>query len=251
MSIDIGNFLILFAVGTLSGFMNVMAGGGSSLTLPALLFIGLDAAMANGTNRVGLLIQNLFAVLSFRKRQFHQTQRSLQLSLMTLPGAIIGAWVAAEKISDLWFKRILAVVLVFIVISMLFSSKKHSQGAIQEGQKNWLIYPAMFGIGFYGGFIQVGVGFLLMAALYHILKLDLVYVNMHKVFIVFIYMIPALGVFILTGNVHWIFGICLAAGNAFGAWWGAHFAVKGGDTIIQYVLALAILIISAKLFGVF
>jgi uncharacterized membrane protein YfcA len=242
--------LLLFGVGTIAGFMNVMAGGGSALTLPALIFIGLDTATANGTNRIALVLQNLFAVWSFRKRKVHQFQRSFQLSLMTLPGAIIGAWVAAEKISDLWFKRILAVVLIGIVLSMFFSSsKKTKQDTSAEGEKSWIIYPVMFGIGFYGGFIQVGVGFMFMAALYHILKLDLLYVNMHKVFIVLIYTVAALGVFLLTGNVNWMLGLCLAAGNSFGAWWGAHFAVKGGEKIIRYILAVAILVMSLKLSG--
>ncbi len=108
----------------------------------------------------------------------------------------------------------------------------------------------MFGLGFYGGFIQVGVGFMFMAALYHILKLDLVYVNMHKVFIVLVYTVAALCVFLLKGKVDWIFGLCLAAGNSFGAWWGANFAVKGGEKMIRYILAATILVVSVKLLGI-
>ena len=204
---DIIKVLILFGVGTIAGFMNVMAGGGSSLTLPALIFMGLDGAMANGTNRVALVIQNVSAVMSFRKRKFQQYQRSFQLSLMTLPGAILGA-LAAVKISDAWFQRILSIVLIGIVISMFFPTKKDTHDTSAEGQKTWVIYPVMFGIGFYGGFIQVGVGFMFMAALYHILKLDLVYVNMHKVFIILIYMIPTLLIFLATGNVNWLCSDC-------------------------------------------
>ena len=93
---DFWKVLLLFGVGTMAGFINVMAGGGSSLTLPALIFLGLDGAMANGTNRVAIMLQNFFAVLSFRKRKFHQYHRSFQLTLMTLPGAIIGALLAVN-----------------------------------------------------------------------------------------------------------------------------------------------------------
>lgn len=244
--------LALFGVGTIAGFMNVMAGGGSSLTVPVLMiFMGLEGAMANGTNRVAVALQNVFAVLSFRKWEFHDFKKSSRLSVFTLPGAIAGA-LLANITPDAWFKHILAIVLIGIVCSMLFSSKKTKNNkATTAGQKTWIIYPVMLGIGFYGGFIQVGVGFLFMAALYHILTLDLVHVNMHKVFIVLVYTIPTLCIFMWYGNVHWIFGVCLAAGNAFGGWWGAHFAVKGGEKIIRYILALAILIISAKLLGIF
>jgi uncharacterized membrane protein YfcA len=240
---------LLFGVGTLAGFINVMAGGGSSLTLPALIFLGLEGVMANGTNRVAIALQNVFAVLSFHKRKQHAYKASFQLALLTLPGAIIGAFVAVN-IGDSWFKKILSIVLIGIVISMFFSPKKRDD-TTAEGKKTWVIYPVMFGIGFYGGFIQAGVGFLFMASLYHILKLDLVSVNSRKVFIVMVYTIPALSIFVMTGNVDWVLGLCLAAGNSFGAWWGAHFAVKGGEKIIRYILAVAILIMAAKLLGLF
>ncbi len=247
---DYTRLFLLFGVGTIAGFMNVMAGGGSSLTLPALIFLGLDGAMANGTNRVAILLQNVFAVLSFRKRNVHRYGESFKLAVMTLPGAILGAFIAVN-ISDQWFKKVLSIVLIGIVISMFFAPKKREESATEESEKSWLIYPAMFGIGLYGGFIQAGVGFLFMAALYHILKLNLVHVNMHKVFIIMIYTLPVLAIFVITGKVDWVLGLSLAAGNSFGAWWGAHFAVKGGEKIIRCVLALAILLMALKLLGLF
>ena len=109
----------------------------------------------------------------------------------------------------------------------------------------------MFGIGFYGGFIQVGVGFLIMAALFHLLRLDLVFVNMHKVFIVFIYTLPALGIFIWSENVDWKWGLSLAAGNSCGAWWAAQLAVKKGDRIIRWILLIALFIMALKLLNLF
>lgn len=247
---DFTKLFLLFGVGTIAGFMNVMAGGGSSLTLPALIFMGLDGAMANGTNRVAILLQNVFAVLSFRKRDVHQYGESFKLALLTLPGAILGAFIAVN-IADQWFKRILSLVLIGIVVSMFFTPKKREESATGERKKSWLIYPVMFGIGLYGGFIQAGVGFLFMAALYHILNLNLVHVNMHKVFIVLIYTLPVLAIFVITGKVDWILGLSLAAGNSFGAWWGARFAVKGGEKVIRYVLAVAILLMAVKLLGLF
>ncbi|NIP55320.1 MAG: TSUP family transporter, partial [Phycisphaerae bacterium] len=91
--------LILFGVGILTGVINVMAGGGSSLTLPALIFLGLDSAAANGTNRVGILIQSLFATLSFRKEKVSEINLSLKLAALTIPGAVLGALLAV-RISD-------------------------------------------------------------------------------------------------------------------------------------------------------
>ena len=243
--------LMLFGIGTLAGILNVMAGGGSALTLPALIFLGLDSALANGTNRVAILVQSIFAILSFRQQKLHEFETSLKLAIWTLPGGIIGA-IVAIKIDDLWFERILAIVLIIVVLSMVFAPKKRIIPlAGQDKTQTWLVYPAMLGIGFYGGFIQVGVGFLLMAALFHLVRCHLVLVNMHKVFIVFIYTVPALGIFIWSGNVDWTLGLSLAAGNAFGGWWAAQLSVKKGEKIIRFVLLLALSIIALKLLNIF
>ncbi len=245
------HFLLLFGVGTVAGFINVMAGGGSSITLPALIFLGLDGALANGTNRIAIFIQNIFAISSFRQKKVHQFKNSFLLALWTLPGAVVGALVAV-RISDEWFRDILAVVMLGIVVSMFFTpaGKSGRQNVVLQ-KKPFLIYPVLLAIGFYGGFLQVGVGFLFMASFYHILKLNLVHVNMHKVFIIFMYTIPALAIFIYSGNVNWGFGLSLAAGNAFGGWWSAQLAVKKGDRFIRIILAVAILIMALKLFQLF
>ncbi len=241
--------LILFGVGVVAGVINVMAGGGSSLTLPALIFLGLDSASANGTNRVGILIQSIFATLSFRKEKISGLNLSLRLAAFTIPGAVLGAAVAI-RISDEWFERILGVIMIGIIVSMLVPQSNNAI-TTEEGKKTWFIYPIMFAIGFYGGFVQVGVGFLIMAALYHLLKMNLVFVNMHKVFITMIFTIPALIIFIWTDNVDWLLGLVLAAGNALGGWWSARISVRGGEKIIRYVLIAAIFVVALKLFGLF
>lgn len=247
---DYWRLLILFGIGSLAGFINVNAGGGSSLTLPALIFLGLDSALANGTNRLGILIQNIFAVTSFRKNKVHQFQRSFQYALFTLPGAVVGALIAV-RVTNILFQRILGGVLIFIVFSIFFSGSYKNKQFVEDYRLRWLIYPALFAIGFYGGFIQAGVGFLLIGSLYHLLKLDLILVNMHKVFIISIYTIPALIIFILTGNVNWTFGLALAAGTSFGAWWGVQAAIKGGEKVIRIILATAVVIMAFKLFGMY
>ncbi|MCI0481211.1 MAG: sulfite exporter TauE/SafE family protein, partial [Candidatus Dadabacteria bacterium] len=218
-----------------------------SLTLPALIFIGLDSSLANGTNRIGILLQSITATLTYRKAKISEIEKSVKLSLLTLPGAVLGALVSL-KLSNEWFDRILGLVMIGIIVSMLIPQKFE---VITNGEKkSWLIYPLMLGIGFYGGFIQVGVGFLIMAAFYHLLKMDLIRVNMHKVFVTMLFTVPALIIFIWTGNVDWVLGLCLAAGNALGGWWAVRFSIKGGERIIRYVMVLAIFIIALKLLGI-
>jgi uncharacterized membrane protein YfcA len=105
--------------------------------------------------------------------------------------------------------------------------------------------------GFYGGFIQVGVGFILMAAIRWGLQTNLIRVNMHKVFVVLVYTIPAFLVFALSENINYIFGIILAIGNAIGGWWAAKVQVKRGENIIKVFIVLVIILMSMKLFDIF
>ncbi len=242
---------LLFCVGVVAGFINVGAGGGSILTLPALIFMGLTGALANGTNRLGVLVQSFFAISSFRQQNVYEFRKSLFLSLFTLPGAIVGAFLSM-KLDDIWFQRILAIVMIGVVISMMFTRSNgphQNNGTVHK--RTWLVYPALLGVGFYGGFIQVGVGLLFMAALYHLSDMSLLHVNMHKVFVILVYTLPVLAVFLWTGNVEWGYGIVMAAGTALGAWWGARAAVKGGEKVIRYILAVAVLLMSLKLLSVF
>ncbi|MBU2492447.1 MAG: sulfite exporter TauE/SafE family protein [Bacteroidetes bacterium] len=246
---DIQSLILLFLVGAVSGFINVNAGGGSSLTLPTLIFLGLDSALANGTNRISILIQSFTAVSSFKKEKYSDFTLSLKIAWLTLPGSIVGSLLVIN-LSDEVFEKVLGAVMIGIVLSMVIPRKK-----VLEIENNsnvtWPVYLAMFFIGFYGGFIQVGVGFILMAVLQYLMKLNLVLVNMHKVFIVMIFTVPATIVFIATGNIDWPMALVLAAGNSLGAWWAAKFAVKKGEKLIRVVLITAILIMSLKLFEIF
>ncbi|MBK8944301.1 MAG: sulfite exporter TauE/SafE family protein [Ignavibacteriae bacterium] len=238
--------LLLFSAGVITSFINVMAGGGSTLTLPILIFLGLDAPVANGTNRLGILSQSIFGALSFHNQKVSQIKLSVKLSLLTLPGAIVGAFYST-KIENELFEKILGIVMIGIVVTMLIpNSKVILKDKILE-KLPWAIYPLMFALGFYGGFIQVGIGFLLMLTLHNILKLNLVYVNYHKVLIVLIYTIPALLIFIFTDNINWLYGISLSAGSGIGAWWAAKVAVKKGEKIIKIILIVAIIIMSFEL----
>jgi uncharacterized protein len=246
---DLESALILFGVGLVSGFMNVVAGGGSSLTLPALIFLGLDSAVANGTNRIAVIMQNISAIYAFKQEKYSQFKLSWKLSIITLPGAIAGALVAIE-VGDELFKKILGIIMIGVIISMLIPNPKNNNTS-DSIKIPWTVHLSMFGIGFYGGFIQVGIGFMIMAALQYLMKLNLVIVNMHKVFIVLILTIPAFIVFQVSGNINWQLGISLAAGNALGGWWAAKLSVKKGESFIKMILIIAVFIMALKLLGVF
>ena len=247
MPVDFKLFL-LSLVGFSAGFINIFAGGGSTLTLPALIFAGLDPATANGTNRIALLLQNISAASSFHQQKITGFKRAALFALFTLPGAVAGAFFSVH-IPDLWFQRILAVVMMAVIITFFINPEYGKFSANDESaHPGKLYYVSLLAIGFYGGFIQVGVGFILMAVLYNFLHTSLIRVNFYKIIIVFFYTLPALGVFILNDKINWPAGIAMAAGNVLGAWTAARVHVKKGDVWVRYILAVAILLMAIKLF---
>jgi len=241
---------LLFVAGCVAGFTNVMAGGGSLLTMPIMVFMGLPGPTANGTNRVAILIQSVSSTVAFFRRGFSDFRLSLTLTLCAMPGAVAGAFLGT-KLEGVWFNRVLAGVMIGVMILMW--RKKKSKTEREETQtprsarRTLSAHVLMFGAGIYGGFIQAGVGFILMAILYRVLGLDLVRVNMHKVFIVGMYTVVALAVYAINGNVEWTIGLLLAVGNATGAWVGTHYTVKKGERFIRIVLNTTLLIMAIKL----
>lgn len=249
--VEIWTYLLLVAIGCMAGFINVVAGGGSLLTMPVMIFLGMSPALANGTNRIALLAQNITAVSTFKSRGFSSFKKSLFLALCTIPGATLGAF-AAIRIDPDWFKRLLALVMIVVLILMLTKKKKKGSDQDQESQdvgtlRKVSAYLGMVGVGFYGGFIQAGVGFILMAILHRLLHLDLIRVNMHKVFIVGVYMIPSLVIFAVLEQVNWIAGALLAVGNATGAWIGTRLQISRGESVVRVIFSLAVVALVIKL----
>lgn len=239
--------IILFFIGLLAGFINVVAGGGSALTLPMLILVGgLDGATANGTNRLAILMQNIFAVWGFEQNKLNSFRQSLLFATATLPGAILGAMVAIRF--EAWFNTILGFVILFVIVSMLIPKPVRLTERVDSSKmRRFVLYLALFGVGFYGGFIQAGVGFILMATLFYLAGFNLLKVNVHKVFIVLIYTVPAFLVFVINGKVDWLLGFSLAAGNGLGGWLAAHASVRKGEKFIRLVLVVVLIAMAVKL----
>ncbi len=239
MDINLLHAGLLFAVGIAGGFLNVMAGGGSLLTVPAMLFLGLPGPVANGTNRIAILAQNIAAVTTFFKRGYSNFKLSLTLAAATLPGAIIGAMVGV-RLDGEWFDRVVALIMIAVMITMLIPKKKtEDKGVDPENlpmKRLVLGHLGMVLVGFWGGFIQLGVGFIIMPIMHRVMGLGLVHVNMHKVFVVLVYTVAALIVFAISVQIQWALGIALAAGMAIGGWLGARTTIGGGEKWIKIVL---------------
>ncbi|MBQ0831499.1 sulfite exporter TauE/SafE family protein [Marinobacter sp.] len=208
--------LALLALGGLAGFINVLSAGGSMLTLPLLMFLGLPPQVANGTNRVAIVLQSTTAVAGFRRLGHGNFRVTLHLAVPAVFGALLGAWIATW-VADWVFEGVLVVAMIGASVFMLLPQPKLDTNPLTPDRLGPVIYVALFLIGVYGGFIQVGVGALFLVVLYRMLRIDLRQVNVFKVSIILLYTLPALLIFAVNGQVRWSMGLILAAGNIMGA----------------------------------
>jgi uncharacterized membrane protein YfcA len=242
------DLIILVGAGLFAGFVNTMAGGGSLLTLPLLIFLGLPTATANGTNRIAILVSTSSATLGFQSKNINSFPFSIYLGITAFLGALIGARIAVE-IDGFLFNKILAIIMIAVVLLMVFKPNYKSQLPQPKTSGKTLIWSmvAFFFIGIYGGFINAGIGFIIMLFLNYVNKLDLVRVNATKVALVLIYTIGALGTFILSGHINLKYGVALAIGNAAGAFFASRYAVRKGEGIIKKVMMVMVIAMSVKL----
>ena len=248
MEISLWQAGILTAVGVVAGFLNVMAGGGSLLTVPVLVFMGLPGPVANGTNRIAILAQNLTAIATFFRRGFSDFRLSLSLAACAVPGALAGALVGT-RLDGEWFNRILALVMVGVMLLMHFDrgSTRHPHDHQPTATQLMWGHLLMVAAGFWGGFIQIGVGFIIMPILNRAMGLDLVRTNMHKVFIIAVYTVVALAVFASQVELLWLAGVALAIGNSIGGYLGAHFTISRGESLIRVILNIVLIAFIIKL----
>ena len=247
-TVELWQVALLFAVGTIAGVLNVLAGGGSLLTLPVLIFLGLPSAMANGTNRIAILVQNIVAVQGFRHRRMMPWKIALICTGPALIGSVLGAKLAID-VSDEMFRRILAGVMIGVCVLMLVDPAKRLKFDPTTLTRGRIVGLALtfLGVGVYGGFIQAGVGFLIITGLL-VHGLDMVRINAVKVFVVMVYTAAALVVFVRAGQVDWMLGLALAAGNALGGWLGSQLAVSKGHDWLRRLVLLVAVAFAVKLF---
>jgi uncharacterized membrane protein YfcA len=237
--------LLLAATGVVAGTLNVIAGGGSFLTLPILIFLGLPPSVANGTNRVGILVQNIGALWSFNRHGMVDWRWVLRGALPASGGAVAGTY-AALIVGDEAFKKILALLMVAITLWTIAKPLEPGQPSEETSPRHGLLALGFTLVGFYGGFVQAGVGFLVLAAT-TIAGLDLVRGNAVKVLSILAFTIISLLLFALNGKVDWLLGSFLAVGTLVGGQLGVRFTVLKGHRWVQRVVTAAIIIFAIKL----
>ena len=254
MDIFVDNFWhypILVLVGCIVGVINTMAGGGSLITLPILIFLGLPSNVANGTNRIGLIMTAFSANMGFKSKGVSTYPFNVYIGLFALIGSLIGAYIAVD-INDKIFNRTLSVIMIIVIILILFSPKilKEDLNERLSGKNLVVSCLVFFFIGIYGGFVNAGIGFIIMLFLNLYNKMNLVRVNATKSVVILIYSIGAFLTFLFNDLVNFGYGFSLGFGTLFGAWWSSRYSVIRGEGIIKIFLLISIFLLSVKLWFV-
>lgn len=226
----------LVAVGLVAGTVNTLAGGGSLLTLPALLLLGMPADVANGTNRVGVLMQAVAASWKLRAQGGAALRADPALALVCCAGAVIGATLSL-RVDEPTLRRMIAALLLLVLPTLFLRAERW---AGHKPAPRAVVLGAMFAVGLYGGFIQAGVGLLLLPILVLVAGRDAVSANALKTMLVGLFTLPALVVFVQAGKVAWGPGLALALGSATGGWLGGHLTLRGGPKLVRAALAVAL-----------
>jgi hypothetical protein len=230
----------LLLAGFVSSVINTVAGGGSFLTLPLLIFLGLPAADANGTNRLGIVFQNVAAVWGFHRAGVLEWRTALRAAAPATAASVLGAWLALQ-VGDREFRRILAFVMLaatlWTIAEPLVSRRP---GDAPRAPRPRLALFLFVVAGLYGGFVQAGVGFVLLAATTSA-GLGLVRGNAVKVLVVLLVTAVALALFAWDGKVRWLEGAALATGSVAGSLVGVRMAVLKGERWLRWAVTAAIM----------
>jgi uncharacterized membrane protein YfcA len=244
--------IILGIVGVFMGGINTLAGGGSLITLPLLIFMGLDGPTANGTNRLSIVTQSFFAIQGYKSKGVNTYPYNLWLGLAALAGAIPGA-ILAVKIDAEIFNRVLAIIMLVVITTLIYNPFKKNEPLLEliSPKRLWLSIFIVFCIGLYIGFIQAGAGIMVIMTMMFIHKFSLVKANYIKIWVTLLANAMAMAIFIFKGLIHWEFALALSVGSALGGWLSSRIAIEKGDNFIRPILIIMTIIMALKLLAVF
>lgn len=238
LDFTLAQYALIGLLGIVAGIINMMAGGGSNLILPVLMMFGVPADVANGTNRVGVLMQSVSGTHGFHKAGKLPTGDLPGIMWPMMVGGVLGALVASFAPVDILKPMLLLTMLsVAAIVAFKPNLLLHEPGtqpvrvADKPGAR-----PILILVGMYGGFVQAAAGFLLLPALAGLLKYDLVRANALKVCCTFGFTLVALAIFVARGQVMWDVGIVLAVCSAIGARLGVKTAIKLQPETLRKIL---------------
>lgn len=245
-------YLVAILGSALAGAINTLAGNGSAITLSLLTeMIGLPGNVANGTNRVGIFAQSVVGTYAFHRNDKLDLLRSRTYILYTILGSL-GGIATAILVSNEQFIQVFRILMVLMLGVILVKPRRWLQpGKTVSKGFRWLVPPLFLALGFYGGFIQMGMGIFFLAIMVLGAKYTLIEANAVKIVVVGIYTLIAIFIFQWRGMIDWEIGLLFAVGQTGGGYFTAHYASKYEEANVWAYWILVIVVIAAivKLFN--
>ena len=213
--LEILTLFIIFLVGIFAGTINIVSAGGSLIVLPLLIFFGLPTTVANASNRVAILVQNIMGLYVFYIKGMKNVKLSIILSIPAIIGSFIGVHYAISLPDDV-FNRMLGIIMLLVLIIMIMPTKwkdGHNQSEKLSSFRKVMLVLVFLALGIYGGMVQAAVGFL----------------------------------FIFQGYVNWPFAISLALGCGIGGFIGGRLTVSLPEKKLKAIMFVVIFILAVKL----
>jgi uncharacterized membrane protein YfcA len=241
---DLFHLSLILGAGFLAGFINTIAGGGTMLTFPALVLLGLPVDVANATNRVGVFLQGSVGAYGYYRKGRMDSKAIIPSLLPVLIGSLVGS-LLASYLPNTVLKPTLLICMALMAITMLLNPAsliRSVDAEVLSPRSSGKAMIAFFLAGLYGGFAQAGVGFILLAAYGGVLGYDLVRANALKVVITVSLTVIALIIFISRGQIYWLPGLILAFGGMAGAWLSVNFATRVDQSILKWIVFVMVVV---------
>jgi len=244
------HWIVLTVAGIASGFINTVAGGGSFITMPALMLVGLPADVANGTNRPSVVAQSVSTVIGFNKAGKFDKDAALWILGSSFFGILLGAlmasWLPVSVLKPTLLVSMLVISGMMFVKPDLVSPPVDAEPVKVTDAPLSILW--LFLTGIYGGFVQGGIGFLSLMVLCGALRYDLVRANALKIAISGVSGIVPLVVFLFAGKILWYPALVLAAATVIGSRLGVGFAVRAKMETLRWILFVTVIVVTIAAF---
>jgi uncharacterized protein len=252
---DFGRLAILIGAGFIAGVMNSIAGGGTIVTFPALIFSGLQSITANATSTVALLPAALSSLFGYRNRVSTVVPWLKLFSPVSLVGGLLGGMllVRTPQATFDWLVPFLIFFATILFMSNSLVSKYMVSSADLQQQapnKGWIVGAVIFQffVGVYGGYFGAGIGILMLASFGLLGFKDVHEMNTVKVVLGFLLNVVAAVYFAWSGIVDWSSAGIMVIGTIAGGYFGAHFAQKIPQRVVRTLITIIGLLLSVIMF---
>jgi uncharacterized membrane protein YfcA len=242
--LTIESILFLFFAGALGGALNSVAGGGSFIAFPALLFTGVPPIPANATNTIALWTAAAASGGAYRKRLDVPRRVMIPLLTVSLLGGLLGALLLLKTPAQTFMRVLpwltLGATLLFAFGKKLAGSRQSVIEHDHEASTAALAGTTLFQlcVAIYGGYFGGGMGIVMLAMLAVLGMTDIHAMNALKSVLGFVINGVAVITFIVAGAVYWKHGIVMIAGGMVGGYVGAHYALKMPQSWIRTFVVL-------------